>query len=268
MFENVQILQNKVKSLFTMLRRAVMVATVSQVDADLRRVKVTFAGNIPESDWLSVAGSSLTGVSTSWNYVVGEQVLCLFPPVGSMTRGYVLGTLANNKAKPYTTDANKFGVQFSDGTLLEYDKSTKTGVLKIGGGTPSVEVGPDKVTITSDVDIAGAVTISKTLDVTGNTALGANLTITGTVEGMQTASFMGMVGAAGYGGPVSGGAAKMQNGMEVTGSTELNGTATVNGVNVSIDTHTHMDAEGRPTGAAVSVRSSSLLTRLLGYFKR
>lgn len=269
MFDLVQVLQNKVDALFTMLRRTVMVCTVSQVDTELRRVKVTFAySNIPESDWLSVVGASFTDVSVSWNMAIGEQVLCLFPPVGSMVRGYVLGALANNKTKPYTSSADKYGVQWPDGTLLEYDAKTKTAVLKIGGSTPSIEVGPDKVKIVSDVDIDGAVTISKTLDVTGNTSIGSDLSVTGTVSGMKTASFMGTVGAAGYGGPVSGGVAKMQNGIEVQGSADLNGSATVNGVPVSVDTHTHLDAEGRPTGTAVSTKSASLVNRIKRYFKR
>ncbi|EJS4014571.1 phage baseplate assembly protein V [Vibrio parahaemolyticus] len=263
MFDEVRTLGNKMKDVFTMLRRTVSVATVSQVDSELRRVKVTFAGGrIPESDWLSVVGSRTKGVNASWNMAVGEQVLCLFPPVGSMVRGYVLGSLVNVNARPYTTNPDKFGIQFDDGTLLEYDQTTQTGVLKIKGGTPSIQVGPDKVSIISDVDIEGAVTISKTLDVGGNTSIGGNLSITGTVSGQQTATFMGTVGAAGYGGPVSGGVAKMQNGMEVSG------TATINGVAVSVDTHTHVDAEGRPTGSAVSVRSASLLSRLIGYLRR
>ncbi|HHC6666642.1 TPA: baseplate protein [Vibrio parahaemolyticus] len=263
MFDDIRVLGNKMKDVFTMLRRTVSVATVSQVDSELRRVKVTFAGGrIPESDWLSVVGSRTKGVNASWNMAVGEQVLCLFPPIGSMVRGYVLGSLVNVNARPYTTNPDKFGIQFEDGTLLEYDQVTQTGVLKIQGGTPSIQVGPDKVSIVSDVDIEGAVVISKTLDVGGNTSIGGNLSVTGTVSGQQTATFMGTVGAAGYGGPVSGGAAKMQNGMEVSG------TATINGVTVSVDTHTHVDAEGRPTGSAVSVRSTSLLSRLLGYLRR
>ncbi|WP_431786115.1 phage baseplate assembly protein V [Vibrio harveyi] len=263
MFDDVRALGNKMKDVFAMLRRTVSVATVSQVDSELRRVKVTFAGGrIPESDWLSVVGSRTKGVNASWNMAVGEQVLCLFPPIGSMVRGYVLGSLVNVNARPYTTNPDKFGIQFEDGTLLEYDQVTQTGVLKIQGGTPSIQVGPDKVSIVSDVDIEGAVVISKTLDVGGNTSIGGNLSVTGTVSGQQTATFMGTVGAAGYGGPVSGGAAKMQNGMEVSG------TATINGVTVSVDTHTHVDAEGRPTGSAVSVRSASLLSRLLGYLRR
>ncbi|WP_229626296.1 baseplate protein [Vibrio parahaemolyticus] len=263
MFDDIRVLGNKMKDVFTMLRRTVSVATVSQVDSELRRVKVTFAsGRIPESDWLSVVGSRTKGVNASWNMAVGEQVLCLFPPIGSMVRGYVLGSLVNVNARPYTTNPDKFGIQFEDGTLLEYDQVTQTGVLKIQGGTPSIQVGPDKVSIVSDVNIEGAVVISKTLDVGGNTSIGGNLSVTGTVSGQQTATFMGTVGAAGYGGPVSGGAAKMQNGMEVSG------TATINGVTVSVDTHTHVDAEGRPTGSAVSVRSASLLSRLLGYLRR
>ncbi|MBD6980447.1 phage baseplate assembly protein V [Vibrio parahaemolyticus] len=263
MFDDVRLLGNKMKNVVAMLRRTVSVATVSQVDSELRRVKVTFAGGrIPESDWLSVVGSRTKGVNANWNMAVGEQVLCLFPPIGSMVRGYVLGSLVNVNARPYTTNPDKFGIQFEDGTLLEYDQATQTGVLKITGGTPSIQVGPDKVSIISDVDIEGAVTISKTLDVGGNASIGGNLSITGTVSGQQTATFMGTVGAAGYGGPVSGGTAKMQNGMEVSG------TATINGVTVSVNTHTHLDAESRPTGPAVSVRSTSLLSRLIGYLKR
>ncbi|MBY7706064.1 phage baseplate assembly protein V [Vibrio alginolyticus] len=263
MFDDVRVLGNKMKDVVAMLRRTVSVATVSQVDSELRRVKVTFAGDrIPESDWLSVVGSRTKGVNASWNMAVGEQVLCLFPPIGSMVRGYVLGSLVNVNARPYTTNPDKFGIQFEDGTLLEYNQATQTGVLKIKGGTPSIQVGPDKVSIISDIDIEGAVTISKTLDVGGNTSIGGDLSIAGTVSGQQTATFMGTVGAAGYGGPVSGGAAKMQNGIEVSLS------ATINGVPVSVDTHTHLDAENRPTGPAVSVRSASLLSRLIGYLRR
>ena len=52
MFDDIRVLGNKMKDVFTMLRRTVSVATVSQVDSELRRVKVTFAGGrIPESDW-------------------------------------------------------------------------------------------------------------------------------------------------------------------------------------------------------------------------
>ncbi|MRE01524.1 baseplate protein, partial [Vibrio parahaemolyticus] len=141
MFDDIRVLGNKMKDVFTMLRRTVSVATVSQVDSELRRVKVTFAGGrIPESDWLSVVGSRTKGVNASWNMAVGEQVLCLFPPIGSMVRGYVLGSLVNVNARPYTTNPDKFGIQFEDGTLLEYDQTTQTGVLKIRGGTPSIQV--------------------------------------------------------------------------------------------------------------------------------
>lgn len=242
MFEEVRQLVNQVKDVFTMLRRTVCVATVSQVDTELRRVKVVFdTGRIPESDWLSVIGSRTKGVNVSWNMAVGEQVLCLFPPIGSMVRGYVLGSLVNVNAKPYTTNPQKFGVTFEDGTRLEYDQSTQTGTLAIKGSVPLIEVGPTKTRIVSDVDIDGAVSITKTLDVNMATSLGDTLTIQSAVNGMSTANFMGTVGAAGYGGPVSGGTAKMQNGAEMLGS------ATLNGINVSVDTHNHTDAEGRPT---------------------
>lgn len=268
MFDDIQEVINSVKGMLTMLRRTVCVATVSQVDTELRRVKVTFAtGRIPESDWLSVIGSRTKGVNVSWNMAEGEQVLCLFPPVGSMVRGYVLGSLANQTAPPYNTSADKFGVKFKDGTVLEYDQSTSTGMLKIGGGTPSIQVDESKVHIVSDVLIDGGVTITNTLDVGKATSLGDTLTVQSAVSGMSTANFMGTVGAAGYGGPVSGGVAKMQNGMEVQGSTTLNGSATLNGVDVSVDTHTHTDAEGRPTSPVTSSRMTQLIKSMQRAFR-
>lgn len=268
MFDTIITLKNQMKSVLAMLRRTVCVATVSQVDSELRRVKVTFVtDDIPESDWLSVVGSRTKGVNVSWNMEEGEQVLCLFPPIGSMVRGYVLGSLSNVNARPYTSDVNKFGVRFKDGTLLEYDQATQTGVLKIQGATPSIQVGPSNIRIVSDVLIDGAVSISKTLDVGKATNLADVLNVQGAVSGMQTANFMGTVGAAGYGGPVAGGVAKMQNGMEVQGSATLNGVATLNGIKVSVDTHTHTDAKGRPTSPVTSSRMDELVTAIKRLFR-
>ncbi|MDE1352169.1 baseplate protein, partial [Vibrio aestuarianus] len=138
MFNKLADIKAKLSDVLSMLRKLVCIGEVSKVDAQLRRVKVTFPGlPYPESDWLPVLGIRSKSVSISCNLEAGEQVLCLFIPSGSMMSGYVLGSMANKSAKPYAANVDKFGVRFKDGTILEYDQSTQTGVLKIGGGTPA-----------------------------------------------------------------------------------------------------------------------------------
>ncbi|MGR6858894.1 phage baseplate assembly protein V [Aliivibrio salmonicida] len=239
-------LQKQMNDVVSRFQRIISVAYVAEVDSELHRVKVRFPSEgIPNSDWLPIVAGRSKGVKTSFNLQEGEQVLCLFIPWGDMNNGFVLGALNNAKDKPYTNNPNKFGIKFTDGTLLEYDQETQTGVLKIKGATPSIQVGPDKTIIVSDVLIDGAVTVTKTLDVTKAVNFADTLTVLGAVNGMQTASFMGLVGAAGYGGPVSGAPASMNSGMEVSM------VATINGIKVSVDTHIHKDAENRPTSPAI-----------------
>lgn len=227
-------LKNKFSDMLSILRRLVCIGVVSDVDTTLRRVKVTFPGtNYPESYWLSVLGLRSKSVSISCNLEAGEQVLCLFIPAGSMIRGFVLGTLANNNNKPYVSNADKFGIQFKDGTLLEYDQSSATGVLKIKGGEPAITVNESGVTIDSPKYTVNAPTI----------LLNGQTHITKALTGDMTATFTGLVGAAGYG-SATGGAAVMNSGAQMKGS------VTINGVEVTVMTHTHTDAEGRSTSTA------------------
>lgn len=238
MFNKLAEIKNKLSDVLSMLRKLVCIGEVSIVDAQLRRVRVTFPGlPYPESDWLPVLGMRSKSVSISCNLEVGEQVLCLFIPSGSMMSGYVLGSMANKSAKPYIANVDKFGVQFKDGTLLEYDQSTQTGVLKIGGAAPAIIVNPDKVLIDAKLEVTGATELLDTLKVVKAT------TLMDTLTGMKTATFTGLVGAAGYG-STTGGAAVMSSGATLQGS------VTINGVTVAVISHTHNDAEGRPTSTA------------------
>ncbi len=234
MFNKLADIKTKLSDVLSMLRKLVCIGEVSKVDAQLRRVKVTFPGlRYPESDWLPVLGMRSKSVSISCNLEVGEQVLCLFIPSGSMMSGYVLGSMANKFAKPYIANVDKFGVQFKDGTLLEYDQSKATGVLKIKGSEPTITVNESGVIIDSPKYTVNAQTI----------LLNGETHITKALTGDMTATFTGLVGAAGYG-STTGGAAVMNSGAVMQGS------VTINGVEVAVITHTHNDAEGRPTSSA------------------
>ncbi|CAK1775793.1 Phage baseplate assembly protein V [Vibrio crassostreae] len=234
MFNKLAEIKTKLSDVRSMLRKLVCIGKVSKVDAELRRVKVTFPGlRYPESDWLPVLGLRSTSVSISCNLEPGEQVLCLFIPSGSMMSGFVLGSMANKSAKPYIANVDKFGVRFKDGTLLEYDQSSATGVLKIKGSEPALIVNESGVTIDSPKYTVNAPTI----------LLNGQTHITKALTGDMTATFTGLVGAAGYG-STTGGAAVMSSGATMKGS------VTINGVTVAVISHKHNDAEGRPTSTA------------------
>ncbi|CAH8242756.1 Baseplate protein [Vibrio aestuarianus] len=234
MFNKLADIKAKLSDVLSMLRKLVCIGEVSEVDAQLRRVKVVFPGlKYPESDWLPVLGMRSKGVSISCNLDVGEQVLCLFIPSGSMMSGYVLGSMVNKSARPYIANVDKFGVQFKDGTLLEYDQKSSTGILKIKGGEPTITVDESGVTIDSPKYTVNAPSI----------LLNGETHITKALTGDMTATFTGLVGAAGYS-SATGGAAVMSSGAIMQGS------VTINGVTVAVISHTHNDAEGRPTSTA------------------
>ncbi|MEZ9545621.1 MULTISPECIES: phage baseplate assembly protein V [Vibrio] len=234
MFNKLAEMKTKLSDVLSMLRKLVCIGKVSKVDTELRRVKVTFPGlRYPESDWLPVLGFRSKNVSISCNLEPGEQVLCLFIPSGSMMSGFVLGSMANKSAKPYIANVDKFGVRFKDGTLLEYDQSSATGVLKIKGNEPALIVNESGVTIDSPKYTVNAPTI----------LLNGQTHITKALTGDMTATFTGLVGAAGYG-STTGGAAVMNSGATMKGS------VTINGVTVAVISHKHNDAEDRPTSTA------------------
>ncbi len=240
---------SKIKATFTSLIR---VGIVTEVDASKARVKVTLPGfsDMP-TDWLTCLTARTLGVHTSFNYKVNEKVLCLFLPFGDMSTGFVLGSFYDDKNLPTQTSPDVFSIEWEDGTVLSYDQGSSTGSLKIKGGTPALTVSPEGVTIEGKTSIIGATSITGTLDVTDAVKLLSILDVMGAVtlanvlNGSMTASFMGTVGAAGYTGPVSGAAAQMTNGADVKT------TLTYNGQEVTTMPHSHMDAEGRPTGSAI-----------------
>ncbi|CAK2383657.1 hypothetical protein VCRA2116O372_730002 [Vibrio crassostreae] len=116
---------------------------------------------------------------------------------------------------------------------MEYDQSSATGVLKIKGNEPALIVNESGVTIDSPKYTVNAPTI----------LLNGQTHITKALTGDMTATFTGLVGAAGYG-STTGGAAVMNSGATMKGS------VTINGVTVAVISHKHNDAEGRPTSTA------------------
>ncbi len=153
--------------LLSRLMRIVCVGEVSAVDGGGQRVKVVLPSyDRMESDWLRVLARRSLGVRTSCNLKVGEQVLCLFPPLGDMMTGYVLGALFNQQDAPFQDNPDVFGIEFEDGAKLTYDQTSHTLQFSLPGGSQLFEMTPDGARMVSKLDIDGDVTISKGLTVT------------------------------------------------------------------------------------------------------
>lgn len=245
-------LTSKVANLTRLFTGLLRIGVVTHVDGKTARIRVQLPGlGNMQSDWLTCLTWRSYGVRSSFNYKEGEHVLCIFIPLGDMSSGFVLGSYYDDKNAPLQTNPDVFCIEYEDGTVLSYDQSTSTGSLKIKGGTPSVTLTPDNVVIESPLTrIISNTEIVGTLSVSGGVDLGSTLHVVGqttldnVLNGSMSASFMGTVGAAGYTGSVSGGAAKMTNGAEV--STSL----TFKGEDVTTISHTHIDSEGGTTSPA------------------
>ncbi|WP_367971608.1 phage baseplate assembly protein V [Vibrio scophthalmi] len=169
-------LKCRVDQLYTRMVRIVSVAEVIEVDGASHRVKVALKGLDDVSTvWLPVLAFRAKDVSVVHNLSKGEQVLCLFPPIGDMAKGFVLGALYNQQDKPFQGDVKVYGMKFSDDTIITYDEGKQTLLVEIGGGGPKFTMNKEGTKLVSKFDIDGDVTISKTLRVKQDTTIESNL---------------------------------------------------------------------------------------------
>lgn len=135
-----------------LLKNIIQIGIVSSVNPERCTVKVSFNSRddsvSPELPVL-VRGSLET--NDYWMPAVGEQVVCVSLPNGN-AKGFVLGSFYSNVDKPILGDSNHRYVHFEDGTMIDYDKSSKT--LSIHAN------GPVKITTNSGVTINGDLIIS------------------------------------------------------------------------------------------------------------
>jgi len=130
-------------------------------------VRVTFPDrdNV-ESYWLPISLPKVQADKFFWMPDIGEQVLVLMDEHDE--NGAVVGSLGSTvDTAPSWATANTFGVQFSDGTLLRYDRSAHVLTAVLGtGGTALIQDGSGtSLHLTND----------------GNAVLTGNLHVTGAV---------------------------------------------------------------------------------------
>lgn len=211
----------------------IRVGTVSSVNDEAGTARVLFRDrdDIVSHDLRPILTNSLHN-KDYWLPDVGEQVICLFLPTG-IEQGYILGSMYSRANPPPENTRDKRRVQFADGTLVEYDRSTShmkidcVGSVEILGATHlSVNFG-GSVTVT-----APSTTINTEQTHNGNITVDGNLTVSGVT---QTG---GLVSTG-----VAGGAASIAGGLQVT-----SGDVTADGI--SLKNHTHTDSIGGTTSGA------------------
>lgn len=171
-------LKARLDTLYARMTRIVSIGEVIEVEGASHRVKVALKGldGVP-SVWLPVLAFRTKGVQVVHNLEIGEQVVCLFPPIGDMARGFVLGALYNQSETPFQSDVKVFGMKFNDGTVITYDEGKQILLAEIGGGGPTFTMDKNGTRFVSDVDIDGHVTITKTFKVQQDVTFESNLKV-------------------------------------------------------------------------------------------
>lgn len=148
------------------------------------RVKFPERDNI-ESWWLPIIQPKAQDDKVFWLPDLGEQVVVLMDEHDE--NGAVVGAIPSNvDTPPSWASANTFGVQFSDGTVLRYDRSAHVLTASVvSGGSATVSTGKgNQVVLASDgtaliEDAAGAY-VKATND--GNVHVNGNLLVAGTIS--------------------------------------------------------------------------------------
>lgn len=214
----------RVDQLQNLMGEIVRVGTVSSTsDADATaRVQFADRDDVVSYDLPVLVRNTLQN-KDYWMPDIGEQVLCLFLPIG-IEQGYILGSFYSQVTRPAVTTKDKRRVDFGDGAWVEYDRAASLLNINCPGDVVvntvgSATINADTTTITSTTEHKGDVTIAGNLAVSGKTTTGA-LTSTGAA-----------------------GSASIAGNLAIE-----NGDITADGY--SVKKHYHLDDAGNPTGEA------------------
>jgi len=151
-------MDNQIKNLFR-------VGTVSAIDEENQLVRVAFDDlDDTVSAWLPILPRGAYQDDEYWLPDPDEQVLCLFMPTGN-AEGYVLGSVRGTTNAPKAGAQGRRYIKFSDGTTVQYDRSSSTLTVDC--------VGTVNITAASGVAIIGDVTVSGSVVAGGDVTAGS-----------------------------------------------------------------------------------------------
>lgn len=144
-------IEQKIRELEERLNCMVQVGTVTAVTGGSCRVKI----NGQESHDLPVLFSR---TQTDKFFVmpdVGEQVLCVFLPIG-LEQGFVLGSFYSQVDPPPASGSDTTHVTFGDGSSFEYNRKKHSLDITVKGGEVTVKA--DKVNLDCGGVMGGVIT--------------------------------------------------------------------------------------------------------------
>ena len=154
----------------------VRLGIVAEVDHQAARVRVRYGGEgeTALSAWLPWVTERAGADRNWWPPEAGEQVLILAPS-GEMAKGVAVGGVYRREHPAPESDPNKHAIHYSDGAVIEYDRSAHRlkAELPAGGGAELTADGG--ITITGDVMISGGLTVSGDAEVTGSVSAGSDV---------------------------------------------------------------------------------------------
>lgn len=184
------------------LANIAQLGTISAADYGKARVRVNIGER--QSGWLPWATARAGGDRTWWAPEIGEQVLVISPS-GNPAQGIVMPAIYSQVAPAPGATADVAGIEFADGTVIEYSRGegrlfadVKGDVEVVAEGTVTVDAGGD-VTVTSAASIAVEASASVSItapfvsiqsteggaaqaSLKGNFSLEGNLDVTGNIN--------------------------------------------------------------------------------------
>jgi phage baseplate assembly protein V len=138
--------------------------TISKIDPDNGLVKVSFPSDDIESDWLPMIKQGTKSNKYFHIFDTGEHVACMMDE--RCENGVVLGAIYSKDETPGAVKgADVVGVEFSDGTVVKYDRSNSKLTIITEG---NVEIEATKLKVTGDLEVTGDVDVTGGISATGD----------------------------------------------------------------------------------------------------
>ncbi|MEG0422870.1 MAG: phage baseplate assembly protein V [Hafnia sp.] len=147
----------------TLTRQLIRVGVVSDIDEKGVTARVTF----DDQDDVTSASLQVIVKNTDenadyWMPDVGEQVLCLFLPVGPQ-QGFILGSFYDETHTPPANTADKRVIKFKNGTRIENDRGSNLLLVDAVGdvtikATGTVTIDAPETIITGNAIVKGLLT--------------------------------------------------------------------------------------------------------------
>lgn len=211
--------------------------------------KVEFQDDNFVSDWLPVLVRKSKSDVESWQLEILEHVVCLMDE--HCNEGVILGAICSDEDPGDPGEgAGKFRKKFSDGTVIEYDKTAHKLTVDVKGsldakttGEASIDAqtnlkgnaGVKAVITAPNIELTGAVKITGAVTILGALSAGAISTVPGAGGGSGDIAITGNVNITGN--------------MQATGNVE-GGEVKVGLINLSTHKHTS-GGSGSPTSTPI-----------------